>query len=168
MIQEPLHVQFSAFNSQVVTLFCAVDGFDETCEEMLERRNQLSAADRKPLIVVADDEALIRDTILEILRYEGYDVLGVQDGNEAIACAVKMRPDVFLADVSMPRLNGIEAAKKIKHLLPRTHIICFSGHAATSELLAQARKDGDEFEFLVKPIRPETLIRHIRARIGTS
>lgn len=168
MILKSTTSQSADIQGSIVSLFFGVGGFEETCAEMIERRNQTAVSDKKPLILVADDELLIRDTIVEILRCEGYDVLGVQDGNEAIKCAMEMKPNVFLADVSMPRVNGIEAAKRIKHLLPGTHIICFSGHAATSELLAQARKDGDEFEFLVKPIRPEILIRHIQARIGSS
>src|SRR5579862_2276116 len=165
MIQQRPYIPTSAFYETFVTVFCGVGGLHETCEELLQRRRQVPPTERKPLVLVADDEALIRDTILEILRCEGYDVLGVQDGNEAVDCALELKPDIFLADVSMPRMNGIEAAKRIQHFLPRIHVICFSGHAATSELLAQSRKEGDDFEFLMKPIRPEVLIRLIGSKL---
>ncbi len=115
-------------------------------------------------MLVADDEFVIRETIVEILRGEGYDAVGVQDGAEAIECASKTEPDVFLADVSMPRMNGIDAAKLISKSHPGTRIICFSGHAATSDLLERARAEGHDFEFLPKPIRPERLISAIREK----
>jgi CheY-like chemotaxis protein len=146
-----------------VLAFCAAFGRrSETCAEVAERRKKVPLAERKPLVLVADDEVIIRETIVEILRGEGYDAVGVKDGAEAVECADQVGPDVFLADVSMPRMNGIDAAKRIKRSLPTTRIICFSGHAATSELLTQAREEGHNFEFLAKPIRPQALIHTIR------
>jgi CheY-like chemotaxis protein len=136
---------------------------EESCEEVAARRQRAQGSVKQPLVLVADDELLIRATIVEILRAEGYDAVGVQDGLAAVECAAKLSPDVFLTDVSMPRMNGIDAAKHIRQSFPDTRVICFSGHAATSELLAQARQEGNEFEFLAKPIRPDTLIRTIRA-----
>ena len=145
-----------------VFLLAPLGGKEESCEEVAARRKRTDSA-RQPLVLVADDEYLIRATIVEILRSEGYDAVGVQDGVAAIECAAKINPDVFLTDVSMPRMNGIDAAKHIRQSLPSTRVICFSGHAATSELLAKARQEGNEFEFLAKPIRPATLIQTIRA-----
>ena len=145
-----------------ILLFSPLGGPEETCEEAAARR-RCSQDAQKPLVLVADDEFLIRATIVEILRAEGYDAVGVQDGMAAVECASKLGPDVFLTDVSMPRMNGIDAAKHIRQAFPTTRVICFSGHAATSELLAQARQEGNEFECLAKPIRPATLIQTIRA-----
>jgi len=138
-------------------------GPEESCDEVAARRQRMQGGARQPLVLVADDELLIRATIVEILRSEGYDAVGVQDGMAAVECAAKLSPDVFLTDVSMPRMNGIDAAKHIRQSFPTTRVICFSGHAASSELLAQARQEGNEFEFLAKPIRPATLIQTIRA-----
>lgn len=135
----------------------------EECEEIAELRRRSGTADARPFILVADDEPLIRSTLVEILRSEGYEAVGAQDGLEAVACAQKIAPDIFLADVAMPNMNGIEAAKQIKALSPRTRIICFSGHAATSELLAKARGEGHHFECLAKPIKPQALIRAIQS-----
>jgi len=146
-----------------ISLFAPFGGPEESCEEVAARRQRSQDSARQPLVLVADDEFLIRATIVEILRSEGYDAVGVQDGVAAIECAAKISPDVFLTDVSMPRMNGIDAAKHIRQSFPGTRVICFSGHAATSELLAKARQEGNEFEFLAKPIRPTTLIQTIRA-----
>ncbi|HUB30440.1 MAG TPA: response regulator [Terracidiphilus sp.] len=165
-----IHERYSeqGLHATVLTWFFGIGSFNETFDEFLERRSQVPAAARKPLVLLADDEVLIRDTMTEILRAEGYDAFAVPDGVEAIECAAKVAPDVFLADVSMPRMNGIEAAKQILQRAPDTHVICISGHAATSELLAQARKEGRNFDFLGKPIRPETLLQAIRTKVGRS
>jgi CheY-like chemotaxis protein len=150
-------------NLSSFSLLFGIGGPEESCEEVAARRQRLLQSKKQPLVLVADDELLIRSTIVEILRAEGYDAVGVQDGMAAVECAAKICPDVFLTDVSMPRMNGIDAAKHIRQSFPSTRVICFSGHAATSELLAQARQEGNEFEFLAKPIRPATLIQTIRA-----
>jgi len=152
-----------SYNFPAVSLFSPFGGPEETCEEVAARRQRSRDGNKQPLVLVADDEFLIRATIVEILRAEGYDAVGVQDGMAAVECAAKLGPDVFLTDVSMPRMNGIDAAKHIRQSFPTTRVICFSGHAATSELLAKARQEGNEFEFLAKPIRPTTLIQTIRA-----
>ncbi|MBV9624741.1 MAG: response regulator [Acidobacteria bacterium] len=88
--------------------------------------------------------------------------VSAKDGVEAVECAYKIKPDIFLAEVSMPKMNGIEAAKQIKKSFPDTRIICFSGHAATSELIDDAKAEGYEFNYLAKPIKPEVLLRTIR------
>jgi CheY-like chemotaxis protein len=131
----------------------------EECEQIAERRSRSGPGNARPFILVADDEPLIRSTIVEILRSEGYDAVGAKDGAEAVACAQKIPPDIFLADVAMPNMNGIEAAKQIKALSPKTRVICFSGHAATSELLAKAKAEGHDFDCLAKPIKPQALLR---------
>ena len=133
----------------------------ETCDEVAERRR--SSVGNQLLILVADDEPLIRKTMVQILRQEGFDAVAVSDGEEAVECALKTQPDIFLADVAMPGMNGIDAAKRIKASLPKTRVICFSGHANAPNLLSQTRGEGYEFEFLSKPIKPQALIRALRA-----
>jgi CheY-like chemotaxis protein len=136
----------------------------ETCEEAVRRRQNSVTADLGPAVLVADDETLIRSTIIEILRSEGYDAVGVKDGAAAVQCANKLHPDIVLADISMPVMNGVEAAKRIRASLPGSRIICFSGHAESSELLAQAREEGFDFEFLPKPLKPDALIRALKSK----
>ena len=135
---------------------------EETCAQAAERRSKLTPCDLPRFVLVADDEPLIRSTIVEILRHEGYDAVAVKDGLEAIQCAQRLLPDVFLADVAMPGMSGVEAARKIRELSPATRVICFSGHSAISDLLAQASAHGHDFQFLSKPIKPDALIRAIR------
>lgn len=76
------------FVNQGILFSAALDFNDkpETCEEAARRRQNSPAADLGPAVLVADDETLIRSTIIEILRSEGYDAVGVKDG--AAACSV--------------------------------------------------------------------------------
>ena len=70
---------------------------------------------RAPLrVVVAEDEALIRLDLVEMLREEGYDVVGeAGDGEHAVRLATELAPDVVMLDVKMPVLDGISAAEQI-------------------------------------------------------
>ncbi len=112
---------------------------------------------------MVDDEAVIADTVVEILSHEGFEATAVTDGASAVELAKSFDPDVVLSDVIMPGLNGIEAGIKIRELVPKCKIILFSGQAATVDLLEKARTQGHKFEILAKPISPEKLIAVIRA-----
>jgi two-component system, response regulator PdtaR len=68
-------------------------------------------ASAKTRVVVAEDESLIRIDIVEILRDNGFDVVGeAADGEKAVALAEELRPDLVVMDVKMPLLDGISAA----------------------------------------------------------
>ena len=115
-------------------------------------------------MLVVDDEPVITETLLDILRHEGFRVAAANDGLEAVNKAAQLHPDIVLADVAMPRLNGVEAAKQILAATPQIRIVLFSGQAETADLLAQARAEGYEFEVLAKPVRPDQLLRTLRAK----
>jgi CheY-like chemotaxis protein len=114
--------------------------------------------------LIVDDEAIVADTLVDILRGEGYDAVAVSDGPAAIKWSQMFYPDVVVSDVIMPGMNGIETAKVIMRALPDCRIILFSGQAASGDLLENARSEGYEFEILAKPINPTLLL----AAIGPS
>jgi CheY-like chemotaxis protein len=118
---------------------------------------------KKLKVIVIDDEALIADTVVEILNHEGLDATPVSDPVEAIRLAQTIQPDVVLSDVIMPGMNGIEAGIKIREIVPDCRIILFSGQAATVDLLEKAREQGHHFDILGKPVKPEQLISVIRS-----
>jgi DNA-binding NarL/FixJ family response regulator len=82
-------------------------------------------------ILLADDHKLLIDGLRPLLEaHKNVEVVGVaRDGVEAVDLAARHRPDIILLDISMPRLNGIDAARKILRDLPDTKIIMLSMHA---------------------------------------
>jgi CheY-like chemotaxis protein len=115
-----------------------------------------------PRILVVDDEALIADTIVQILNRSGFIAEAAYGGKEAIEAARRITPELVLSDVLMPHIDGVEAAIAIQKFLPETRIVLFSGQAATVEILARARDRGYHFELLAKPLHPTQLIKHLR------
>src|SRR5882672_5637581 len=73
---------------------------------------------RKVRIIVIDDEAVIADTVVEILKQEGFEAIGASTGPLAIELAKSWLPDILLSDVIMPGLNGIETGIKIREIVP--------------------------------------------------
>jgi len=92
-------------------------------------------------VVIAEDEALIRMDLAEMLAEEGYDVVGqAGDGEEAIRLATEHRPDLVILDVKMPKLDGLSAAEKIagERIAPVLMLTAFSQR----ELVERARDAG--------------------------
>lgn len=115
-----------------------------------------------PRILVVDDEALIADTVVQILNRNGFIAEAAYSGEEAIAIAKRVCPELVLSDVMMPHVDGVEAAIAIREHCPDTRIVLFSGQAATVEILERARERGHNFELLPKPLHPTQLIKHLR------
>jgi CheY-like chemotaxis protein len=129
----------------------------------LKTRDQKFPSRREhPLVLVVDDEPIIAETLTIILSEQGFEVVTANNGLTAVDEASRLKPDIVLLDVAMPRLNGVEAAKRILSAMPEVRILLFSGQAETADLLADAREDGFEFEVLAKPVKPEVLLRSLR------
>lgn len=107
-------------------------------------------------VLVAEDEALIRLDLVEMLREEGYEVVGeAADGQEAVELTRAMWPDLVIMDIKMPRRDGIEAAAEIaaERLAPVVILTAFSQR----ELVERAR-DAGAMAYLVKPFSAADLI----------
>lgn len=117
----------------------------------------------KPRVLVADDERVIADTLAMILNQSGFDARAVYSGERALELAPEFLPDMLISDVIMAGLNGIDAAIRVRALLPGIKILLFSGQAATADLLEKARQKGYEFEILAKPVHPQDLLNKLRA-----
>jgi two-component system, response regulator PdtaR len=106
--------------------------------------------------VIAEDEALIRLDLKEMLEEEGYSVAGeASDGEAAVNLAESLRPDLVIMDIKMPGLDGISAAERITaaHVAPVVILTAFSQR----ELVMRA-KDAGAMAFLVKPFTKADLI----------
>ena len=107
-------------------------------------------------VVIAEDEALIRLDLKEMLEEEGYVVAGeAADGEAAVELAAKLRPDLVILDVKMPILDGISAAERIaaQHIAPVVILTAFSQR----ELVERAR-DAGAMAYLVKPFTKADLV----------
>jgi DNA-binding NarL/FixJ family response regulator len=84
----------------------------------------------RPRVLLAEDNAAMRQTLRDLLEDEGFEVVGeAVDGVEAVALAQTVVPDVVLMDLRMPRLNGLEATQAIKQVVPQVRVLVLSAYA---------------------------------------
>ena len=115
-------------------------------------------------VVIAEDEALIRMDLAEMLTEEGYDVVGqAGDGAKAIELAESLRPDLVILDVKMPVLDGIAAAERIasERIAPVVILTAFSQR----DLVERAR-DAGAMAYLVKPFSKSDLVPAIEMAVS--
>lgn len=115
---------------------------------------------------VVDDEGVIASTLELILLSRGFDARSFVDPLDALRAADSAQPNLLLADVLMPSMNGIELALQIRQLHPNCSVLLTSGQTVTSELLDAASLAGHHFEILAKPIHPDLLLQKIDEIIG--
>jgi len=121
-------------------------------------------AARARRVVIAEDEALIRMDLAEMLAEEGYDVVGqAADGETAVELAEEHRPDLVVLDVKMPRLDGIAAAQRIasQRIAPVVILTAFSQR----ELVERAR-DAGAMAYLVKPFTKNDLMPAVEMAVS--
>ena len=113
-------------------------------------------------ILVAEDERDIRELIAFTLRFAGYEVTTVSNGEEAVQAAAQIRPDLILMDVRMPRMDGYQACQHIKANpeLQAIPVVFLSAKGQESEI--QAGLEAGASEYLLKPFAPDELTRRVR------
>jgi len=122
------------------------------------------AAPAARTVVIAEDEALIRMDLAEMLTEEGYDVVGqAGDGAKAVELAEQLRPDLVILDVKMPVLDGIAAAERIagQRIAPVVILTAFSQR----DLVERAR-DAGAMAYLVKPFSKGDLVPAIEMAVS--
>src|SRR4051794_3558289 len=115
-------------------------------------------------VVIAEDEALIRLDLAEMLAEEGYDVVGqAEDGEKAIELVLEHRPDLVILDIKMPRLDGMAAAERIaaQRIAPVVILTAFSQR----DLVERAR-DAGAMAYLVKPFDQNDLVPAIEMAVS--
>ncbi|MFJ4712373.1 ANTAR domain-containing response regulator [Streptomyces sp. NPDC088785] len=115
-------------------------------------------------VVIAEDEALIRLDLKEMLEEEGYTVVGeAGDGEQAIELAREHRPDLVILDVKMPKMDGISAAEKIaeESIAPVLMLTAFSQR----DLVERAR-DAGAMAYLVKPFSKSDVVPAIEMAVS--
>jgi CheY-like chemotaxis protein len=118
-----------------------------------------------PVVLVADDESVIVDTLAAILTREGFHVLRGYGGPQALSLANGIRPDLLISDVFMPELNGPELAMAVLELAPACKLLFVSGHAGSAEFVS-LNAAGHTSVLLHKPVPPRELIRQAITLLG--
>jgi two-component system, NtrC family, nitrogen regulation response regulator NtrX len=119
-----------------------------------------------PKILIIDDEKSIRNTLNEILSYEGYEVAEAQDGNEGIKLAGKDKFDIILSDIKMPKMDGIEVLEKLQEITPDTPVVMISGHGNIDTAVEAIRKGA--FDYISKPLDLNRMLVTIRNALDRS
>jgi signal transduction histidine kinase len=111
--------------------------------------------ERRPKVLVVDDEEWMRDACVEILQPEGFEVLTAADGPSGLDLIRSRSPDLILVDLKMPAMDGIAYLKSAKAFDPDIVAIMITGYA-TLESAVEAMKSG-AYDFLPKPFKPADL-----------
>jgi two-component system response regulator NreC len=102
---------------------------------------------QKVRIVIAEDHTILREGLRSLLSSSAnFEIVGeAADGREAIRHVEKLKPDLILTDLSMPRMNGMEAIKEIKRKSPATKVLVLTVHRAEEYILATFRAGADGY-----------------------
>jgi len=119
-----------------------------------------------PRLLVVDDEPAIRRTLREILEYEDYEVVAAEDGEAALALLrTGERFDLVLADVKMPRLDGLEMLSMVQDEQPELPVVMISGHGTIETALEATRRGA--FDFIEKPLDLNRLLVTVRNALSS-
>ena len=118
-----------------------------------------------PRILIVDDSETNRDLLVSRLGPHGFDLVQAADGDEAIETARATRPDLILLDVVMPKLDGVEATKRLKAdaSLPFTPIILVTSKTDAKDVVAGLEAGADEY--LTKPVDSTSLLARVKSML---
>ena len=121
-------------------------------------------------VLLADDHVVVREGLKALLEREGFEVVGeASDGREATQMVEKLHPEVCVFDISMPLLNGIDAARQVVHVSPRTkvilltmytdeHYVLESLRAGVSGYVLKTKAAGELVQALYEVVKGETYL----------
>ncbi|MGA7155996.1 MAG: response regulator [Acidobacteriaceae bacterium] len=117
-------------------------------------------AEKRPMVMVVDDEPLVADTLAMILTQAGYYAVRAYNGRTALEIASVRAPDLLISDVAMPEMNGVELALGLVAMAPKCKVVLFSGHATSVDLVS-AYAAGHHFPLMAKPVHPTQVLGHV-------
>ena len=117
----------------------------------------MNATSAHPLILIADDESVIRDVLASLLVEEGYRVHTVPDGREALDYLVLHRPDVIVSDIKMPRMHGLTLVERLRADGDETPVILISTWTPPANLPG--------VQFVRKPFDLDQIMDAVRASL---
>ena len=119
--------------------------------------------DKRPRILVVDDDENIRNTVKTILEDEGYIVDLAATGSEAIKRTEEIAYNVALLDIRLPDIEGVDLLKMMKDSIPRTRKIMVTGYPSMQNAVAALNKNADVY--LIKPVDIEKLLNTVKEQL---
>jgi CheY-like chemotaxis protein len=115
------------------------------------------------VILIAEDEVMVRNLVRHLLTAEGHEILAAADGYEALELSRKYDGiiDMLITDVKMPRMDGLALIDKLLRERPNMRILIMSGHAS-----AELRGQASGFSFLRKPFPPAVFRQKVKEVLG--
>ncbi|HXT19608.1 MAG TPA: response regulator, partial [Thermoanaerobaculia bacterium] len=114
----------------------------------------------KPLVLVVDDEAAIRDSLRMILEFEGYRVEEASGGAEAVAKVASVAPQAIILDIKMPEIDGLEVLRVLGNRGYEMPVLVISGHADLSTAVEATRRGA--YDFFEKPLQRERVLLSLK------
>ncbi len=112
-------------------------------------------------VLIVDDEEELTSALEERLNLRGFEAKGVTTGAEALAYLADTPCDVVLLDVKMPGIGGLEVIKRIKQERPGLEVVLLTGRGSAED--AEKGKELGAFDYLMKPVKIEDLVRVLLA-----
>jgi CheY-like chemotaxis protein len=131
-----------------------------TVEEVIEHARRLLAAPPRPMVLVVEDDPLLRPMLVTVLRRAGFSCLTATNGREGLALVRTRRPELVITDYRMPEMNGLTFLREMRGdaALQSVPAIMLTGHVSRD--LARRVKQLSA-ELAAKPIQPKTLLTTI-------
>jgi len=112
-------------------------------------------------VIVADDDELMRETVSDILKLKGFNVITAATGTGVIEATERLHIDLAVLDIKMPGMNGVEVLRKLKEVSPNTKVIFITAYIE-DDIAHEAMKT-DALAVLSKPFDPERLFQLVDA-----
>jgi DNA-binding response OmpR family regulator len=132
-------------------------------EEIPASGSMVDKSGFRPVVLVVDKEPAVADSLVATLDRSGYAAIAAYDGEGALETAFLVPPEVVIADVELPGINGIELAIALKSTIPDCKILLLSGEESVAKLPTSASGEEHGFEVLSKAIKPSDLFVHVSA-----
>ena len=119
---------------------------------------------KKPVVLLVEDEKSLSSIIIDTLEYEGFSTLKAFDGNEGIKLFFDKRPDIVIADVMMPRMDGFEMVGKIRDTNKVTPVLFLTARSSIEDLVSGFELGANDY--LRKPFKMQELIVRVKALLN--
>jgi len=122
---------------------------------------------RRPLVLIVDDDPVLRHILVAQIHSQGYGAITAADGSEGLHLADLYRPQLVITDALMPQLDGREMARQIRRTAPATRIVVMTSVYKTAQQKYEALRDFGADEYLSKPVAVEKLLEVLKRQLSS-